>query len=186
IEVTDPCNETAVDTIWVFANQYDSIVITTDDHLICPGTLIDLTSQISGGTGDFTYTWSGDGDIQNGTSSSATVIPPNEGTYTLEVEDNCGNKGIGEIEVQFDDCEITIPNVFTPNGDGLNEYFYIVNLDKHPQSKLVIYNRWGEKIYESTDYQNDWDGDNHPDGTYYWILNMLDGSDDHGYITIIR
>ncbi len=186
IEVTDPCNETASDTVWVFAPKYDSIMISTDDQLICPGNIIDLTSQITGGTGDYVYSWSGSGDIQNGNSNNATVIPSDAGTYTIEVEDNCGNKNTAEIQVKFDDCEITIPNVFTPNGDGMNEFFYIVNLDKHPNSKLVIFNRWGKKIYESSDYQNDWNGDKHTDGTYYWILYMQDGSSEHGYVTIIR
>ena len=54
--------------------------------------------------------------------------------------------------------------------------------------KLVIFNRWGKKIYEKTDYQNDWNGDNHTDGTYFFILELNDFANTlhKGSITILR
>ncbi|UPT67604.1 MAG: gliding motility-associated C-terminal domain-containing protein [Sphingobacteriales bacterium JAD_PAG50586_3] len=79
---------------------------------------------------------------------------------------------------------IVIPNVFTPSkADGFNDTFVIENLV--PNSQLVIYNRWGIKVYESKDYKNDWDGDGHSDGVYYYILNTPDGKDYHGTLTIL-
>lgn len=71
-----------------------------------------------------------------------------------------------------------IPNVMSPNDDGLNDVFFIQYL---PQGCIVkIYTRWGEIIYESTDYQNDWKGTNTSgqtitDGTYFYILQTPDG-----------
>lgn len=66
--------------------------------------------------------------------------------------------------------DITIPNVFTPNGDGLNELFVIKNLEPGV-AVLKVYNRWGGLIYESSAYKNDWNGKNVSDGVYYYILD---------------
>jgi gliding motility-associated-like protein len=71
-------------------------------------------------------------------------------------------------------CEISIPNVITPDGSGpiTNEIFYIENLDKFPNSELKIYNRWGKKVFETTGYMNNWNGGNLNDGTYYYVLTV--------------
>ena len=86
-------------------------------------------------------------------------------------------------------CDIIIPNVFTPNNDGQgvhNDVFYIAGLEKFPNSRLAIYNRWGLKLYESPNYLNDWNGDKAPDGTYYFILDVIDGRHIPGYFTLLR
>jgi len=87
-------------------------------------------------------------------------------------------------------CDLTVPNVITPNGDGMNDFFHVTNLEYYPNSTLLIYNRWGKKVYDNTNYQNDWDGDKHSDGVYYYILNINNktekGIEYHGTITIIN
>lgn len=64
------------------------------------------------------------------------------------------------------------PNVFTPNGDGNNDLLLFKNLEYFPDTKLIIYNRWGNKIYETSDYQNNWTGDGHSNGVYYYLLTF--------------
>ena len=75
--------------------------------------------------------------------------------------------------------QLKIPNIFTPNGDGYNDYFQIGYRDGTPindlsvyftSSKLTVFNRWGRVVYESNDYKNDWDGGNLPDATYFYVL----------------
>ena len=72
------------------------------------------------------------------------------------------------------DC--SIPNYVSPNYDGVNDYFIIPCLEDYPYHYLGIYNRWGSLVYESFDYQNDWNGLYQkektfvPDGTYYYIF----------------
>lgn len=84
-----------------------------------------------------------------------------------------------EVVIQVVDCHIAIPNVFTPNGDGINDLFVIKGLDSYQASKLVVTDRNGQKVFESNDYKNNWDGANLPEGTYFYIL--YPGGDDSSY-----
>ncbi|WP_173021399.1 gliding motility-associated C-terminal domain-containing protein [Lewinella sp. W8] len=88
-------------------------------------------------------------------------------------------------------------NAITPNGDGLNETFIFDILlqrpDDFPDNELIIFNRWGDIIYEAAPYNNDWDGTNAdgslvPEGTYYYILRLDigEGKIERGDITVIR
>lgn len=77
---------------------------------------------------------------------------------------------------------IKIPNVFTPAvKDGLNDAFVIENLP--PNSALTIYSRWGNVVYNTNNYLNNWTGDNHPESVYYYILATPDGKTYKGTIT---
>jgi gliding motility-associated-like protein len=93
---------------------------------------------------------------------------------------------------------ITVNNIFTPNGDGFNELFNINGILKFKNSKLQIYNRWGNLIYEKTGYQNDWDGiattgfsingsKKVPPGTYFYTIDLnFDNKKLSGWLYINR
>ena len=89
--------------------------------------------------------------------------------------DICGTIQNDNVVVTVEpSCEISIPNVITPDGSGpvTNELFYVENLDKFPNSELQIFNRWGKKVYETTGYMNNWSGGKLTDGTYYYVLTV--------------
>jgi gliding motility-associated-like protein len=78
-----------------------------------------------------------------------------------------------------------IPNVFTPNGDQLNENFSID--ERMIGGALMVFDRWGAKVYENSNYQNEWDGDDLPSGVYYYVLNGGDCIDQKkGTLSILR
>ena len=90
---------------------------------------------------------------------------------------------------------VQIPNGFSPNGDNVNDYFEIPDILKYPGSQLIIFNRWGNTVWESdkSGYVNNWNGVNEnneplPDGTYFYIITMKDGQDTkyEGFVTIHR
>ena len=89
-------------------------------------------------------------------------------------------------------CEAIVKptNVFTPNGDGINDFLKFDLVEIYPGTKLIIFNRWGNKIYEDDDYFNDWDGENYQEGTYFYVLEINDPDDIQGLMkgtfTIIR
>ena len=75
-----------------------------------------------------------------------------------------------------------MPNGITPNGDGANDALEIPCLedDNFPGNHIAIFNRWGDKVYEKTNYTNDWGGTYRgrqlPAGTYFFILEIEPGS----------
>lgn len=81
-----------------------------------------------------------------------------------------------------------IPNVITPNGDGKNDQFVVKGLDLYPGSRLEIYNRWGNQVYRSDNYSNNWKGEGLSAGIYYYVLkiNMAGGPQLYkGYVELI-
>jgi|JI6StandDraft_1071083.scaffolds.fasta_scaffold00330_1 gliding motility-associated-like protein len=112
------------------------------------------------------------------------------GYYYVEVfEPVCNFSSITEYFAFLRPCKITVPNVFTPNGNAGNNYFEIFGLEDFPNSTLQVYNRWGNLVYENKNYQNNWDADGFAEGTYYYILGVseLEGMKYRdGHVTILR
>jgi gliding motility-associated-like protein len=92
------------------------------------------------------------------------------------------------IEVICDD--LVVFSGFSPNGDGINDNFTVVGLDKYAKSQLVVFNRFGNQVFEANNYKNDWggtfDGKPLPDGTYFWMLDVGGGKTLSGYVQIHR
>jgi gliding motility-associated-like protein len=90
---------------------------------------------------------------------------------TLHVTGNNGCVDSLTQVIDVKEVQLVIPNVFTPNGDGINDTFVITDLDKYISNSFVVYTRWGKKVYEKNNYiSGEWDGRNLSDGTYYFVL----------------
>ncbi|HEX6893332.1 MAG TPA: gliding motility-associated C-terminal domain-containing protein, partial [Chryseolinea sp.] len=110
--------------------------------------------------GEFEYKW------QDGSTLESMTIK-DFGVYWLTVNNACG---IASDTVTFsrrppDNQEI--PNIITPNGDLFNQNF-VIEKEIRATNQLKLYNRWGEEVYSSDDYRNDWDGDGVPSGVYFY------------------
>lgn len=85
---------------------------------------------------------------------------------------------------------IIIPNVFTPNADGLNDTFEIPGLELYEANELTILNRWGGTVYNKKSYKNDWDAPGLNEGTYFYLLKVKAAGNKweiyKGYVTILR
>lgn len=100
---------------------------------------------------------------------------------------------IKKVEDTVKIVNIGVPNAITPNDDGKNDALVIDGLDQFTENELVIFNRWGDILFKSKPYKNDWRGTNQsgdplPEGTYYYILrlNTADGKILRGDMTILR
>ena len=109
-------------------------------------------------------------------------------TVTLIVTNNQGcTDTISTNIIVYD--ELTIPNVFSPNGDGINDFFEIEALK--PNSPLTILNRWGNVVFTTTNYQNNWDGTDQngatlTEGVYTVLLTNNGDQTTHFFVHIIR
>lgn len=176
------------DSIYVFRNieVYPKPVALFDANPISIKSSIDPTFSISfinQSTGAAHYNWNF-GDTASPLSNTSNQYNPMhqynqdcDGLYTvtLIVESDHGCKDTITKQIEIIDDVLLFPNVFTPNYDGYNDYFEIVNVEKFPESKLMIYNRWGKKIYEAKGYHNDWDGGGSAKGTYYFVFDYGTG-----------
>ena len=122
----------------------------------------------------------------------STIITPNEPTYyTIMAE---ANGCLEEADILVDLIyQIDPTKIFSPNGDGKNDSWYIEDIDKYPDANLTVYNRWGSVVYEAEGYTNDWqgtwqNGKSLPVATYYFVISLNEESNKTvtGSVTIIR
>jgi gliding motility-associated-like protein len=156
---------------------------------LCTG-INSIVTYVGNATPDAIYTWNfGGGMVVNGTGQGPYEISwPGANTYaiSLVVSNNGCYSDTTTDSVEIQVCLIEIPNIFTPNVDGSNDVFQIKGLESFPDSKLQIFNRWGKLIYKNDDYKNDWDGKDHADGVYYYVLILKNGDQYHGTVTLLR
>ena len=89
------------------------------------------------------------------------------------------------MKVDYLDCPGFVPNIITPNSDDYNEYFTFENIESRVWS-LQIFNRWGEQVYYSAYYQNNWDGKDLPTGIYYYKLSSEGLKTVNGWVHVYR
>jgi gliding motility-associated-like protein len=182
VTVTDPNGCRFTDTTRVVMETPPTLELGPSPNL-CPGETITLDA----GAGFDSYAWS-----TGATGTSITVDQP--GIYSVSVTYRVcelnDNVNVG------DDCpgRVFIPNVFSPNGDGLNDEFKIdyVNLES---LDVAIYDRWGKYLFQSNSKDFRWDGsykgNTLPEGVYYWLVHYKLNDDenlyeDKGTVTILR
>jgi gliding motility-associated-like protein len=177
------------DVIVVLPNTLNIAIV--DSVSLCGNTPFTLSSASSGGYPSYSYQWfllPNNNSISNTTSLSSTT-PANEGNYPVQVviTDSCGyqQSDIQIINV-LPPCQIEIPNVITPNGDLANDYFRIKNIEYHPNTSVTIFDRWGLKVFESTNYNNEWKGDGVSDGTFFYVIDVPQDKKYSGFITVFK
>lgn len=179
IQVTDECGNTNNGQVTINVLVAEEEFNVVDNFDLCLG--ITSESIVSGGIPPYEFTYSFD---------TLSYVPDSRflaemlGDVTVSVKDQCF--GAGDVTIHIEQCSIFIPNVFTPNSDDKNATFWIEGLFGFPESALTVYNRWGKEVYFSADYTGNWDGDDLPSGTYYYVLNRADGEDFTGYIQIFK
>lgn len=143
------------------------------DEIILQGGIIALNAAASGGN-NLQYTWSPAAGLSNTTVLNPTASPAKDTYYTLEVvnEDGCSNKD--ELLVKVLQTPV-IPNVFSPNHDGINDTWQITYLNSYPDCVVNIFNRYGQAVFHSAGYKTAWDGTYNgkelPVSTYYYVID---------------
>ncbi|MEM9859135.1 MAG: gliding motility-associated C-terminal domain-containing protein [Bacteroidota bacterium] len=116
-------------------------------------------------------------------STDSIFIAQETGLYWTEVSNLCGSAR-DSIILTFEEPTVSLPNVITPNGDSKNQFFIVP--DNLINKRLKIFNRNGKMVYESKQYQNNWDGNGLSSGTYYYSIKNTCGSTYKGWLSIIK
>ncbi len=149
---------------------------------------------VNGGAGPFLYRWN-----SNAVNTDSVLTNLCPGDYAVVVTDARGctsspNLAQAAVLDRRFPC-MDIRSVISPDGDGLNDEFFINCIEEMNDNELMIFNRWGQMVFEATNYSNDWNGvtmngERLPDGAYYYILEFTDNEGNRvqtkGSISLLR
>lgn len=186
--ITDANNCTISDTAFVTVHPNPVITISSDTTINIG---YSLPLQVSGAA---TYTWSPSSTLSCNNCANPSATPLEPTTYCVVALDsnNCGGNFCVNVDVNKE-CDVVVPKAFSPNNDGQNDFECIYG--KCATSVyLAIYNRWGEKVFETTELSRCWDGTynntalNTAVFVYYLEATLIDGSKvkHQGNITLIK
>jgi gliding motility-associated-like protein len=161
-------------------------------EIICnvsDGQLVFSWNAIPGAEGYFVSLDGGSTWVESNGPTSHTISDLNQ--QSIQVKGfNSSACPVGEYG-ESSECvkELVVPNVISPNSvDGSNDKFVIPYLELYQDNYLVVFDRWGRKVYEAQPYKNDWDGGKNSDGTYFYILELNDENNKvfKGNVTILK
>lgn len=137
-----------------------------------------------------TYSWTPVKWLSNPSVATPDASPLTDINYTLVVTSDKGCTTHDDVFVELLLAPV-IPNIFSPNGDGIHDKWEIDHLDSYPGCVVEIYNRYGQMVYRIVNYTTPWDGringKDAPVGTYYYIINPRNGRKPiTGFVDIIR
>lgn len=148
----------------------------------CPTDTVLFTNQSKGPVTQWFW------DLGNGNTSIlenppmqfyTSIVPLSQVPVTLVAtgQNGCRDTVVHTIQVP-NNCYVAVPNAFTPNGDGLNDFLYPLNAWKATDLVFRVYNRYGQLVWETTDWTRKWDGRMGgipaPSGAYAWILQFTE------------
>ena len=133
---------------------------------------------ILNGSGSGTPAWSPTVNLDNPAIFSPTANPDSTIAYVLTVTDinGCINSDTVIITVVFSEFNGLVSNYFSPNGDGINDNWYVEGIQNFPDNEVFIYNIYGNEVFKAKPYSNDWqglyNGKELTDGTYYYLIKF--------------
>jgi len=173
------CNSDTVNATGII-NPSPMVTVTGIDTMVL-GSSEQLTAKGGG-----TYLWSPAAGLSCTTCPNPMATPTISTIYSITTTDSGGCQTITPFSIFVRDENVIIPNIITPNGDAINDYFVINNLQSYPNSELSIFDRWGKQVYTTNNYQNNWNGGGQSDGVYFYILTLPTGKKYQGFIQLIK
>lgn len=189
VNVSDDCfNDTATVTVTVLPLPE---VTARPDTAVYYGDSVWLWAVTNG----VAYHWQPDPLVTNPFQLNTWALPSQPMTYTITVTGQNGCKASDEVTIKLIPIcdQLYIPNAFSPNGDGLNDELRLVDFGQNQLISFQVFNRWGEKVFETNDPLISWDGtfEGRPQemGVYVYIIVMRCGKDiihHRGNLTLLR
>jgi len=182
------CSDTAIRNITVRSAPIIDLRL-ENGTVVAEGAEVEMQK---GGSVTFSVQSPYDSILWAGSVTTETFRVINAGVFDVEIYyQGCSNNRVFTVVETDNPVDPTdgIMNLFTPNGDGFNDY-WLIDLDTYGPAKVAVYSRNGRQVYSSNDYQNDWEGRFNgnplPEGTYYYLIEAADGRVIKGPISILR
>ena len=182
------CSDTDDVSVFLFP---DPIIDAGEDQYILLGSYVMITAN-----GGESYIWTPEESLSDATIFNPLSYATENTTYYVYGTDENGCTGMDSVHVILrDDAIIGIPNAFSPNSDGINDFFQAIAIGTVASFDLTIYNRWGKQVYQNnSDITKGWDGTFEakiqPIGSYIYTFNALDGEGTslnyQGNFTLVR
>jgi gliding motility-associated-like protein len=125
-------------------------------YAIYCGEEVQMGIDVLGGSTPYSYDWNFEHSLDCATCEDPLAKPTESTTFTVKVTDNNGCFEFYSVTIAVD-CNVYVPNTFTPNMDEINPIFYAY-VGAYQSFSMRIYNRWGQEVFESTDKASGWDG----------------------------
>ncbi len=186
VEDINTCKDSADVVVEVLDLPVANIISNYDT--ICRSGDIELLAS-----GGMSYLW--DNGAQTNTYSEVASRTKRFHVLVTNTQDQTNCYDTTSVYVVVENCAIYVPSAFTPNGDGLNDKFYANGIISNTSKfTMIIFNRLGEKVFETNDFNEGWDGTHNgvelPVGVYTWVIKVIEKSIDSyelvGTITLIR
>ncbi len=164
-------------------------VIDAGQSFVVPqGTTVQLTATAN--SPSLTFSWSPPIGLSNPSILRPTVTALQDQVYTLTATGQFGCSATDFINVKILK-PVKVPNIFTPNGDGIHDKWLIPNLSDYPGATVEVFNRYGQQVLYASGYSTPWDGTykgkDMPVGTYYYVIELKNGFKPiTGSVTIVR
>ncbi len=173
-----------IDSVRIHHTAPISISLITKDPNCSLNSNGSIRASIQGGTEPYSFKWSN-------MEATDIISNLNTGTYILTVTDanNCMAMDTAVLKSTDQSC-LEIFSAFTPNGDGKNDVWNIRDIYMYPNCTVNVYDQWGICVFNSKGYQTPWDGKYKgnllPSATYYYIINLGNGVDYTGSVSILK
>ncbi|TPE45464.1 ice-binding family protein [Pontibacter mangrovi] len=186
------CGATEPSALDVAAMPSEGATEIKDTSTPCVG----LSYEVDPVPGASEYNWQvpGGWTITTGQGTPKITVTPGIGNGDISL--TVGNGGCTDEPLYITpvptraNSDLKFPNVFSPNGDGTHDLWEISNIENYADNEVTIINRWGNEVYHSKSYKNNWSGDNLSEGTYFYVVRvkLCDGQDKlyKGYVMLVR
>tara|TARA_B110000305_G_scaffold242049_1_gene319374 strand:+ start:9612 stop:11351 length:1740 start_codon:yes stop_codon:yes gene_type:complete len=165
-------------TAYITIRDYIEMSIThTDSVNFCDETEVNgqISCEVTNGVAPYFYSWNPNFGNNSTSVFPTSILDPNLNLMSVEVFDQCAKSIESEPIRVYHNCPLAAPNVITSNDDGINEFFIVKNLEDYDRVSLMIFNRWGNLVYQNDKYQNEWKGTDMAgteltEGTYTYVV----------------
>ncbi len=173
--------------ITIGSSPVPTLVVTSDKTSVASGQSAQLDA-----TGADSYSWTPVETLDDPSIANPLATPDITTTYVVvgSLNGGCSAEASITIQVNNDPSSLNVPNVFSPNGDGINDLWVIPGVEAFTECTVTIFDKNGKRIFEQRGYQNDWNGTYNgkevPPGTYYFVIGCPDKTPFTGHLLVGR